>query len=244
MKDCNDSKMNAVNTVAIIPARGNSKGVPGKNKRLLGDMPLFAYTLTNALLVSEIDLVIVTTEDNEIEDMAMRYGSKTDRFILVHRPMDLAMDIIQLDDVYHHVVRWLAMDGIHPKIGVALAPTSPFRDRMDIKAAIELYQLYDGTHTIVGVEELDHEYYWKGSLGDLSIEPLGHKPMQRLGRQWETDVTSRENGSIYVFNAEKFMLKRAVRMAPYAGYYMSSEHSLDINTPYDWDEAERIIESR
>lgn len=111
--------------VAIIPARGGSKGVPRKNIRLLHGKPLIAYSIEAARNCSLIDRVIVSTESPEIADVAVRYGAE----VPFLRPLVLAGDRANLASVIDNTLFLLELRGFVPQAHVVLQPTSPFRSR-------------------------------------------------------------------------------------------------------------------
>ena len=110
--------------LAIIPARGGSKGLPRKNAKLLCGKPLVAYSIEAAMGSSLIDKVVVSTDDEEIFDIARQY----DREIPMQRPAGLSHDTARLDQVTSHVVARMSEQGYQPDFIVMLCPTSPFRN--------------------------------------------------------------------------------------------------------------------
>lgn len=111
--------------LAIIPARGGSKGVPGKNIRPLGGKPLLAYSIEAALGCALVERVIVSTESPEIAAVAVRYGAE----VPFLRPLELAGDQASLDSVIGNTLLSLEMRGYIPQAHIVLQPTSPFRSR-------------------------------------------------------------------------------------------------------------------
>jgi CMP-N,N'-diacetyllegionaminic acid synthase len=115
--------------VAVIPAKGHSARVPGKNLRKLGSRPLVAWTIS-AALESRVDEVYVSTDNEEVADLARSLGAR-----VIDRPAELAVDGVEAAEVISH-----AMAGVEADTLVALLPTSPFRTGADIDAALELYE--------------------------------------------------------------------------------------------------------
>ena len=243
-------------TIAIIPARGNSKEIPRKNVKLLHGVPLIAYTILPALTCPDLDHVYLSTEDNEIEDVALQYAKILDpeleRFHIVHRPMDLSQDWVQNDDVCLHVVRQLVLDGLDFDTVVVLQPTSPFREFEDISNALSLFNDHWSTVISGTFVRDDRAYAWRVNENgdDPHMSPVWHDPTKRYGRQWEADVAMSpnedglfyEDGSIYVCSAERFMLERVVRMPPYVPYLSDVNMSIDLNTWEDWEQAEEMAQ--
>src|SRR5262249_7126007 len=110
--------------VAIVPARGGSKAIPRKNVRLLGGVPLIAYSIEAGLTARTVDRVIVSTDDEEIAAVARRFGAE----VPFMRPAALAGDSTPDLPVFQHALDWLdAHEGYRPEIVVQLRPTSPLR---------------------------------------------------------------------------------------------------------------------
>lgn len=123
-----------MNIIAIIPARSGSKGVPGKNIRLLGDYPLLAYSVVAAKLSEKIGRVIVSTDSAEIAAISKEYGAEAP-FL---RPAELALDHSTDQEYIQHVLIWLQdHEGVIPDYLVQLRPTTPLRNPAIIDAAIE-----------------------------------------------------------------------------------------------------------
>lgn len=119
--------------VAIIPARGGSKGVPKKNIRHLGGYPLIAYTIAAAKQCKEIDRVIVSTDSSEIAEIAKHYGAE----VPFLRPSELASDKSPDMGFMAHAIKWLQEnEGFEPQLIVHLRPTTPLRDPALIDKAI------------------------------------------------------------------------------------------------------------
>ena len=116
-----------VKVVAVIPARGGSKGIPRKNMMLLNGKPLVYYTIRESLKSKYINRTIVSTEDNEIAKISSEYGAE-----VVRRPVELAKDDTPTIDVVLHVLDTLKAQNFEPDIVVLLQPTSPLRNTQDI----------------------------------------------------------------------------------------------------------------
>ncbi len=236
-----------MSTIAIIPARSGSRGVPQKNKKLLLGKPLIQWTIEFALNAKEIDKVIVTSDDGEILNLAHELGA-----IIVDRPSTLATDDCQLDDVYLWTVRQAIADGdlnVDSTL-VFLAPTSPFRNANDINQAVGIYkhhyQNFGTPVTIIAMYE-DQRFHWRRNYSDNpeqfdspapSVIPVFQNPAKRLGRQWTREWLLTEAGSIYVVDTRQFLLNRHVRFEPHIAYIMPQERCTEIDTPLDFEIAE------
>ena len=225
--------------VAIVPARGNSKRVPRKNMKLLGNKPLIQYTLDAALNAKSIETVFVTTEDDEIGDFCFNYGNGKVR--VIRRPAYLSRDDVQNDEVTLQAYRVIQEKGYEPDTLVLLQPTSPFRSSDDVDGAVSLYLGNSPLKETVVAVYRDYKFHWAEDVGH--IYESGHNAEKRLGKQWIKDSEGlyAENGAVYVFDAARFGAERNVRMSPFIPYVMSEERSLDIDTEFDWLVAEQLV---
>lgn len=237
-----------VKTLAIVPARGNSKRVPGKNLKKLGGIPLFLYTLSAALNSDKIDLVCLTTESYDIEQSAIAFAKqagKLEKLDIIHRAMYLTMDHVQLDEVCLAAVRQYELNGYNALENiVVLQPTSPFRTTRDIDAALSLIE-NDRINTVFSAFSANG-FYWEWQHDNGSMVELAHNPTGRLGGQWEWANRSivKENGALYVTRYELFSNTKTFRNAPFAPIIVSDGATIDIDTHDDWAEAEKYLESK
>ncbi|MEM2619603.1 MAG: acylneuraminate cytidylyltransferase family protein, partial [Candidatus Hadarchaeales archaeon] len=172
--------MGSISTLGIIPARADSKGVPGKNIRSLGGKPLIAYTI-EAALKSDIDRVIVSTEDERIAKVAIEHGAE----VPFLRPKELAADDTPSISVLIHALKQLAeKEGYRPDVVAFLQPTSPFRTQEHINAGLELLSKSE-VDSVVGVCEVDansHPYFVYAMAQDNTLRELiemDRKPLRR-----------------------------------------------------------------
>jgi len=153
------------NVVAIIPARGGSKGLPGKNIRDLCGKPLIAYSIEPALKSQLIDRVIVSTEDAEIADISRNYGAE----VPFLRPAGLAGDHSHLGDVLSYTINQLKETGYYPFIMVVLFVTSPFKSMQLIDFLVS--KLLEGASVIETVKKVHHSnltIYSKNGSGRIT----------------------------------------------------------------------------
>ncbi len=146
--------MKNIKIIAIIPARGGSKGLPGKNiKHLLGK-PLIAWTIQSAKKSKLIDTLIVNTDDKEIASVAEKYGAK----VPFLRPKKLARDNSSTYDVIFHTLDWFEKKGLNFDVVILLEPTSPLRKDEDIDNAIKLFlKNYNKADSLVSMGEVHLE---------------------------------------------------------------------------------------
>ena len=221
--------------LAVIPARGNSKGLPRKNLRLLANKPLIVYSVEAALKSDYINRVIVSTEDKEIAEIARTYGAD-----VIYRPIDLAKDDTPMIDVILHVLDSLEPE-YTPNIIVLLQPTSPLRDNKDINEAIELF-LNEYCDAVAGVTE-NIKIYWSFRVKDGYIQPVfGDKYLKK--RRQDLPPLYLPNGSIYIAKPDILKKYRNFYWGKILPYIMSSEKSIDIDTKMDFILAELLIKKQ
>ena len=151
--------MNKYKILAIIPARGGSKGLPRKNILPLAGKPLIAWTIEQAKQSEYIDKVVVSTEDNEIAEISNKYGAE-----VVERPKELATDESKTIDAIFHALNWFEKNGEIFDILILLEPTSPLRDDNDLDKAIKLFIEnieYSDSLVSVGEVHLENPYIMK-----------------------------------------------------------------------------------
>lgn len=225
--------------IVIVPARGGSKGVPGKNLRLLAGLPLIVHTLRSALDCPMVERVIVSTDDDEIIRVARGVAGVEVPF---RRPPHLATDDANAIDAYLHVVDGLAVgEGVAADKICVLLPTSPLRLPDDISAAIELFRRNDAQAVVSVTEAKPAEW-----LQNLSEDGRLQRVIASEGidnRQNYTPVYL-PNGSIYVLDVETLRHTRDYFGPRTFGYPMAPERAVDIDTEADFLAAEAIMTER
>ncbi len=217
-------------TLALVTARGGSKGVPHKNTKFLGGKPLIAWTIEAAKKSSRLDRVIVSTDDKQIVEVSKEYGAEVP-FI---RPKELAQDDSPHIDVVIHAIGWVAKNEKWiPDFIMLLQPTSPFRSSEDIDAAINI-GIEKDADTVISVSEVsEHPYFIRritemGNLVDFIDKPKGYLPRQILPKAYM------ENGAIYFAKTEVLRAQRKWYTSKTFPLIMPRERSLDINEKGDF----------
>jgi CMP-N,N'-diacetyllegionaminic acid synthase len=225
--------------VAVVPARGGSKGVPRKNVKPLAGKPLIAWTIEAALAAPCVARVIVSTEDAEIAQVARAWGAAVP-FV---RPAALASDTATSIDVAMHALDWLCRtERAEPTCVLWLQPTSPLRTSEDIEAARTL-QAEKHTPAVVSVCAAAHPPQWLkriGPHGELLPWQIGVEPERRqdIGPVYQL------NGAIYLTETTALRQHRTFAPDGALAYVMPPERSLDIDTPWDFHLAELILQDR
>ncbi len=226
--------------LAIIPARGGSKRLPGKNLLALDNKPLIAWTIEAALGSQYIDEVIVSTDDLAITEVAREYGAHVP-FV---RPAELAKDEARSIDVVLHALDFMAQHDRHFDYVVLLQPTSPLRDSGDIDKGIA-YMFDRGADSVIGVCEVDHNPIWSNTLSEDRNMETFLPDQYNNARTQDLPVYYRINGAFYMIKTDivtessSFFVKKNI----YA-YVMSQEHSVDIDTELDFILATSLLKLR
>lgn len=215
--------------LAIIPARGGSKGVPHKNMRLLGDRPLLAYSVDVLREAGVADRLIVSSESDEIIRWAELHGVEVHR-----RPDSLAEDASTISEVAAHIARELDWKG---DVGI-FQPTSPFRSPESVVRAVEAFRASEVDSLASVVQE--HHGFWYDEHDDLATaRPLFR---ERVNRQWARHPVFRETGSIQLVRAEALIDGGQVVTERHLVYDTPREESLDLDTNEDLVVARRRLE--
>lgn len=228
----------SVTTLGLIPARGGSKGIPGKNVRPLFGKPLIAYTIEAAARARCISRIVVSTDDPAVAQTASVWGAEAP-FI---RPAELGLDTTPMLPVMQHAVRSLEAGGSYYDLICLLQPTSPMRTPDDIDACIDLLQ-DTGADTVISVLPVPdrHNPHWvfePDGAGGLRLSTGEATPIPR--RQDLPPAWHRE-GSIYVVRRDVLMDRNTLYGSKIAGYVMDAARSVNIDEPADWDAAVSLM---
>lgn len=219
--------------LAIIPARGGSKGLPGKNLKLLAGKPLIGHTIETALITPELSRIIVSTEDEEIARVAQQFGAE----VPFMRPTNLASDNSLAIDTYKYTVdKLINYEGVDIVNYMVLLPTSPLRDASDISNSIKIFR-NKNAHSVISVTKGDKPVSWFKSLDSESR--LLENDITLKNRQDEDDYYC-PNGSIYIFKKELIDEGKYYSDKTYA-YVMPKSRSVDIDYEIDLQFAEFLI---
>lgn len=214
---------------AVIPLRAGSKGLPGKNTRLLAGKPLYRHAV-DAALEAGAYRVILTTDIPEVLSVSYPLAVQT-----IQRPLALCGDAVPMAPVLSHALQAAACEGTV----VLLQATSPMRQASDIQAALHVFA--SGQHELVmSVTEADRGVLKWGRLDGDRFMPLSEPAFSFANRQSLPPVV-RPNGAVYVMNAEWF-LKRGSFVSERIGVLqMSAERSQDIDTLADFERCEAAL---
>ena len=223
--------------LAIIPARGGSKGLPGKNIKLLGDLPLICHTIKAALDSNLIDRVIVSTENDEIASIAKNCGAE----VPFMRSIDLASDTSMVMDSYLQVVDMITKENSKPiESFVALLPTAPLRTSKDIDKAIQIFN-DKNANSVISVVEASTPVYWHRSISKEGILENFLPEFNALKNRQELKKTYLPNGAVYVFRTEVLRSTREYYTSKTYPYIMPKERSADIDDNFDFEWARYLF---
>ena len=230
--------------LAIIPARGGSKGIPRKNIKSFAGYPLIAYSIAAALQSELTTRVIVSTDDEEIAETARKWGAETPFM----RPAELAADNTLDLPVFQHALTWLKENENYvPDIVVQLRPTSPARPRTLVDDAIRLLMDYpeaDSVRGVVPADENPHKMwrvdpetgYMSGLLTVEGIDEPYNAPRQKLPPvYWQT-------GHIDAIRPERtFMAGNSMSGKKILPLFIDPQFTIDIDLPFDWERYEWMV---
>lgn len=231
------------NILALIPARGGSKGIPRKNIRPFAGYPLIAWSIAAAKQSGLVTRVIVSTDDEEIASVAREYGAETP-FL---RPPELALDNTTDLPVFEHVLKWLEeIEGYHPDVVVQLRPTSPIRPKTMVDDAIRVLLGHADADSVRGVVPAAQNPFkmWRFNgadkpLGRLlevpGIEEPYNAPRQLLPSvHWQT-------GHIDAIRASTIVNKKSLTGDIVYPLVIDPKYTVDIDTLADWAKYEAVV---
>jgi len=223
--------------IAVIPARGGSKGIPGKNIKDLAGKPLIVHTIEQSINSKLVSRTIVSTDDEEIAEISKKAGAE-----VIMRPADLSGDIIMPDSAVVHVIDTLKeKEKYEPEIIVFLQCTSPLRKKDDIDNAIK--KLTDEKADSLLSVCSNHGFLWKIDKQKKSAISTNYDYKKRPRRQ-DREPEYKENGSIYVAKTEIWRKNDNRLGGKIALHVMEVEDSWEVDDPFDFWLIEKIIEHR
>jgi YrbI family 3-deoxy-D-manno-octulosonate 8-phosphate phosphatase len=206
--------------VAIIPARGGSKGIPGKNLRRVGGIPLVGRAVAAARGAAKIDRVVVSTDDAEIAAVAREWGAE-----IVDRPVELAGDTASSESALLHALDTLRARGVETGILVFLQATSPFIDPADLDDAVG--RVAAGSEDVVFSAVESWGFLWRH--GSDGMTGINHDPAARPRRQ-DRAPEYLETGAFYVLDAAGFRVARHRFFGTTGVALVEERHALEIDT--------------
>jgi CMP-N-acetylneuraminic acid synthetase len=229
--------MKETKTLAVITARGGSKGIPQKNVKVLLGKPLIAYSIQAALQSRTLTKIIVSTDDETIAHVSEQYGAE----VPFLRPKHLASDNATSLSVLQHAVRYLEeKECFLADIIVCLQPTSPLRSAEDIDQAVTLCSS-SGADSVVSLCQVEYHPYWMKKVVAGSVYPFMEIDDEKYHRRQDLPPVYQLNGAIYVTRRKVLLEEERLLGKHTLPYIMPQERSIDIDTPIDFKIAELIL---
>jgi CMP-N,N'-diacetyllegionaminic acid synthase len=220
--------------IAIIPARGGSKGIPGKNLRPVAGKPLIAWTIEQARASSALARVVVSTDSEEIAEAALRSGAE----VPFLRPAELASDTAATEPVLIHALDWLEKEeGYKPMLIMLLQPTCPVRRPGSINRAVKHFS-DEHANSLLSVREI-HPFLWRNRTRPTALYNFGQRP--RRQDVSETERLFEETGSIYIMEARRLRDTSNRLGGQIALFPMDAEESWDVDTESDLSVVEALL---
>jgi len=222
--------------LAVIPARGGSKGIYRKNVRLFAGKPLIAWTILQAAAVPEIDTLICSTEDDQIAEIAKSHGCS----VPFKRPAALASDEASGIEVLLHAIDYFGEIGKIFDVIVNLPCIAPLRRTQDIRDAIRQFE--KSSHpNLVSVCRAEHPPYWMYRIGtDGGLQPVLGGGFANKRRQDLPEVL-RPNGAIHISRVDTLRRNRDFNLPSAEPFIMPQDRSIDIDNEMDFQIAEFLF---
>lgn len=220
--------------VALIPAKKHSSRLHNKNLKRLGKIPLFAHTINYAKKSKLLDDIYVSSDDKKILKNSEILGCKS-----ILRPKSLSKKTSPMNLVIDHFIKFLQKKNIKFTGIVLLQPTSPFRPKKLLDKLIKIFKRRKST--IITVKKIDNEYLKGIIINKKKIRALN----QKYFFQNTQDLPNffMPNGSIYIFNNKKFILKKEIPIKKLFTWEMKSYYNIDINYIEDFKNAKKYVQN-
>jgi len=221
--------------VAIIPARGGSKRIPGKNIRDFFGKPIISYSIEAAKKTGLFDLIIVSTDSPEIADIATKYGA----LVPFMRPDNLSDDMTPTAPVLEHAINFLESDGMKIEEFCCIYPTAPFVSQEYLKNGYNVLK-EKKCSVVFPIAEFDFTIYRAVKVcGDGRVEMIN--PKYKTTRSQDLPGAYHDAGQFYWFDKKKFMKKLTLLPDDCYSIILPRKLVQDIDTPEDWKIAEYMF---
>lgn len=233
--------MQTIKLLAVIPARGGSKGIKGKNIKMLGQKPLIQYTLEVAQKSLYIDKIMVSTDSIEISKFCNEFGVEVPSL----RPAYLASDESPTVDTILYLIDQFEKENIKIENIILLQPTTPFRTAEFVDMAITKY-FDQGVDSLVSVLRVPDKYnpFWVYQQEpNHNLINLVMKGETVIPRRQDLPISFIRSGEIYIFNANMCKNTKSLYGQKIGYIESSNKNYVNIDTKEDWKEAENIINS-
>ena len=222
-----------MNIIAIIPARGGSKGLPHKNVLHFNGEPLVVHSINFAKECSLVNNVYVSTDDDEIASISTHSGAS-----IIQRPLELSGDSATTESAIEHALSTMK---VKPDIIILLQPTSPFRPKNSLKVALDKF-IKNNFDSLLSISPT-HRFFWaidENDNIDAKYDYLNRPRRQELDRE---KISFIENGSLYIFTYDHFRTIKN-RLGGKIGYIEFDEkYSHEIDTELDFKFLEALVKN-
>jgi len=223
--------------LAVIPARGGSKGIPRKNLCMLAGKPLICWTIECALSATSISQVVVSTDDEDIKEIAKQYGVVDIR----DRPANLAKDDVHAVHVVVDCLKYYQKKGIIVNKVAMLLPTSPMRSARDVDNALALFNYYD-CDSVIGVRQCDKpESNFRYINTNGILEPIKEVEKFEVQRQDIIKPVYEVSGAMFASSPEHILKHKSFHVGRPVAYIMDKISSMDINDVDDFRMVEALL---
>jgi CMP-N,N'-diacetyllegionaminic acid synthase len=217
--------------IVIIPARGGSKGIPGKNIKIFNGKPLINYSIEYALESDLISEVFVSTDNHKIAEISENMGAK-----IIWRPNHISGDTATTESAVEHALTQIQMN---PKQIILLQATSPLRPKNSLSKIIEHFN-YNNFDSLLTISPT-HRFFWelKNDIATANYDYLNRPRRQDMK---DSEIKYIENGSVYIFTKNNFKETKN-RLGGKIGYYIfPEEYSFELDSINDWFSLEQIAQ--
>ena len=226
---------------AFIFARGGSKGLPGKNIKPLAGKPMIAWAIEQALAVSQIGRVIVSTDDVDVSNVAQMYGAQ----VPFMRPAYLASDTASEWDAWRHALEIMReMEGALPDPFISVPATSPLREPEDIQQGLALYEQGDCDAVVAVTAAHRNPWFNMVKMGERDYIELVNKSGLNVARRQDTPVVFDMTTCVYVASPQYILEKDGLFSGRVKASQIPIDRAIDIDTPYDFEIANFLMERK
>jgi len=224
--------------LALIPARGGSKGIPHKNIVDVAGKPLIAWTIKAAKQSKYITRVVVSSDDDAILSVAEEYGAEK-----LKRPAEYATDTAPYQPLVLHALDMLQNGGYEPDYLVYLQPTSPLRDQHDVDAAFDVFLKHSDADGLISVSEIDNKILKAFLVNENGyLVGITNNEFPFMNRQ-DLPTVFMPNGAIYIVRPDVFRKNNELFSEKIVPFPMSVEKSVDIDTADDLQKINSLLKA-
>ncbi len=227
--------------LALIPARGGSKGLPGKNIMLFAGKPLIAWTIEEAKKSKYIDRLIVSTDSEEIAEISRKFGAE----VPFLRPEKISTDSASTIDVIEDALnRLINFQSSSFEYCILLQPTSPLRTVKHINESFGLLNKNDQSDSVISVQAIKENPHWMKKINENGFLEDLLDTNDNYNRRQDLPNYYRFNGAIYLFSIKSFLKSKKIMSKKTLPYIMGEKSSVDIDTLSDFERAIDLFKSK